>query len=89
MDIQQVLAFANALRTSTPAPKTILTGTVVSNSTGGYQVRGSYSTDGDNHVNVPAALASAPINAGVLMISPGGDGQDMSILGVSGYYYAR
>lgn len=89
MEILQVLAFADALRLPTAPSRTILTGTVLSNSSGGYQVRGSYSTDGDNHVNVPAALASAPTNAGVIMLSPGGDGQDMSILGVSGYYYAK
>lgn len=92
MDISALVSFAKALQPPPRPQNTILTGTIVSNTDSGYSVRGSYTTADDTGVhasNVPSAGNSNQTGAGVLMLSPGGDGQDMTVLGISGYYYTR
>jgi hypothetical protein len=90
MDILQHMALLSNAKPSSPPQNTILGGTVVANdpsSTGGFTVKGSGVVGNYDHINVPASVALAPAGAGVVMVSPGNDGQDLSILGISGYYY--
>lgn len=66
--------------------KFIVGGNIVGSPTNGaFEVKTTYGTGSYSAVTSPSKGANP--GAGVLLGNPGGDGQDMVILGMSGYYY--
>lgn len=54
-------------------------------SSGTYNVKTTYGTGSYSAVSSPSKAAAS--GSGVLLGNPDGDGQDMVVIGMSGYYY--